>query len=30
MANQGDQSAEGAAAPQFILDRRVAVPALPA
>ena len=28
MANQGDQSAEGAAAPQFVLDRRDAVPAL--
>ena len=28
MANQGDQSAEGAAVPQFILDRRDVVPAL--
>jgi phosphonopyruvate decarboxylase len=28
MANQGDRSAEGAAAPQFTLDRRDAVPAL--
>ncbi len=28
MANQGDRSVEGAAAPQFILDRRDAVPAL--
>jgi hypothetical protein len=28
MANRGDQSPEGAGAPQFILDRRDAVPAL--
>ena len=28
MANQGDRRAEGAAVPQFILDRRDAVPAL--
>jgi phosphonopyruvate decarboxylase len=28
MANQGDRRAEGTAAPQFILDRREAVPAL--
>jgi phosphonopyruvate decarboxylase len=28
MANQGDRSAEGAAAPQFILNRRDAVPAV--
>src|SRR5712672_1021417 len=28
MANQGDRRAAGAAAPQFILDRRDAVPAL--